>query len=50
MSLIMGLIGHKQCELFAPSIRVGVFDLVYTLATTCIYDANLKIFVWTQKA
>ena len=27
-----------------PSVTVGVFYLFYTLASTCIYDANLKIF------
>ena len=43
MSLIMGVTGHKQCEFF------GVFDLVYTLVSTCIYDANLKIFMFEPK-
>ena len=46
MSLIMSLIGHKQ-HVFGPSI--GVFDLVYTLASTCMYDANLKIFMFEPK-
>ena len=32
-----------------PSIRFGVFDFVYTLASTGIYDANLKIFVFEPK-
>ena len=31
-------------QVICPSIRVGVFDLPYTLASTYIYDANLKIF------
>ena len=46
MSVIISLIGHKQCKLFAHSIRFGVFDFIYTLASTCIYDANLKIFMF----
>ena len=32
-----------------PSIRVDVFDLVYTLASTCIYYVNLKIFMFEPK-
>ena len=47
ISSIMGLVGHKQSYL--PSIRVGAFDLVYTLVSTCIYDANLKIFMFEPK-
>ena len=47
MSLVMGLIGHKQ--LICPSIKVGVFDLFYTLASICIDDANLKIFMFEPK-
>ena len=31
------------------SIRVGAFDLVYTLASTCIFDANHKIFMFEPK-
>ena len=44
MNSIMGLIGLKQHELFALQL-----DLVYTLACTCIYDANLKIFMFEPK-
>ena len=36
-------------QVFCPSFRVGVFDLVYPLASTCIYDANLKIFMFEPK-
>ena len=32
-----------------PLIRVAVFDLAYTPASTCIYDANLKIFMVEPK-
>ena len=46
MSLIMSLIGYKKCDLFGLHLDLfGVFDFAYTLASTCIYDANLKIFV-----
>ena len=34
-----------ECDYYCPSSRVGVFDLVYTQASICIYDAKLKIFV-----
>ena len=45
----MGLNGLKTTCVICPSIRVGVFDLVYTVAATCIYDANLKIFMFESK-
>ena len=42
MRMIMGLIEHKQCELFALQL-----ELVYlTWFTPSIYDANLKIFMF----
>ena len=39
----------QATRVMCPSIRVGVFDLVYTLASTCIYDANLTIFMFEPK-
>ena len=31
-------------------MRVGVFDLVYTIASTCTYDAKLKILMFEPKS
>ena len=44
MSFIIGFIGPKQRELFALQ-SVLLFDLVYTLVSTCVhvYDANLTV-------
>ena len=36
----------QATSVICPSIRVGEFDLVYTLASTSIYDANLEIFMF----
>ena len=32
---------NQIIRVICPLIRVAVFDLVYTLASTCVYDANL---------
>ena len=40
---------YKFCTQDAPSIRVGAFDLVYTSTSTCINDANLKIYMFEPK-
>ena len=39
----------QATRVICRSIRVSVFDLVYTLASICIYDANLKIFMFEPK-
>ena len=51
MSLIMGLDSNwsQATRVICPSIRVASFDFVYTLASTCIYDANLEIFMFESK-
>ena len=33
----------QTTQVISPSVRVAVFELVYTSASTCIYYANLKI-------
>ena len=44
----MGLIGPKQYELFALHLQL-LYLTRFTLAFTCVYDANLKkLFVWTK--
>ena len=47
MSSIMGLIGHKQLELFARQLEL--VHLIWFTQSTCIYDANLKIFMFEPK-
>ena len=39
----------QATRVICPSIRVCAFDLVYTLASTCIYDADWKIFMFEPK-
>ena len=39
----------QAMQVICPSIRVGVFDLFYTLSSTCIYHVNLKIFMFEPK-
>ena len=49
MGSIMSLNWTQETLVICPLIRFGVFDFVYTLASTCIYDANLKIFMFEHK-
>ena len=39
----------QTMRVICPSIRVVVFDFVYTLASKCVYDANLKIFMFEPR-
>ena len=35
----------QATRVICPAVRLSVFDFVFTVASTCIYDADLKIFV-----